>query len=103
MQIVTSHVSPPIGIRGYDWTASFDGDSEGLTGYGPTEEEAIESLRHQAECELLEAAECAANVLSLLDKEVRALGCNARNVLPRLRAALAKSCARIPHSPHSQD
>lgn len=38
---------------------------------------------------LIAAAQCAANVLSLLEPEVKALGHRADNVLPKLQAAIA--------------
>ncbi len=42
--ICTSHVYPPIPIRLFDWSAWFDGQEEGPTGEGATEEEAILNL-----------------------------------------------------------
>lgn len=48
-KIVTENVYPPIPIRRFDWCAYFDGDDEGLQGWGATEREAIADLRHHAE------------------------------------------------------
>lgn len=43
-KVVTSNIFPPIPVRQYDWCAYFDGEEEGLTGYGATEEDAIDDL-----------------------------------------------------------
>lgn len=43
-KIVTEHVYPPIPIRRFDWLAHWD-DPEGKTGWGRTEEEAIQDLK----------------------------------------------------------
>lgn len=44
--IITDRIYPPIPVRDYDWAAWLDGDEEdGPVGYGPTEAEAIASLK----------------------------------------------------------
>jgi hypothetical protein len=43
MKIVTEYWAKPIPIRAFDWVAHFD-DPEGPTGYGPTEQAAIDDL-----------------------------------------------------------
>jgi hypothetical protein len=44
-KIITTHISPPIPIRNYDWEAVFeDYDEGGPIGYGETEQEAISDL-----------------------------------------------------------
>lgn len=48
-KIVTEHIHPPIPDRSNDWLAYFDGQEEGLRGFGPTEEAAIADLKQQVE------------------------------------------------------
>ena len=43
-KVITRYVYPPIPDRRFDWCAHYDGDEEGPTGWGRTEEEAIEDL-----------------------------------------------------------
>lgn len=47
LKVVTSNIFPPIPLRKFDWCAYFDGEEEGLTGYGPTEADAIDDLMCQ--------------------------------------------------------
>lgn len=42
-KIVTDNIFPPIPSRQFDWLTHFD-DPEGPTGYGPTEQDAIDDL-----------------------------------------------------------
>ena len=42
-KIVTNYIYPPIPQRHFDWLAHYD-DPEGPTGYGPTEQDAIDDL-----------------------------------------------------------
>lgn len=42
-KIVTDNIFPPIPSRQFDWLAHYD-DPEGPTGYGPTEQDAIDDL-----------------------------------------------------------
>ena len=45
-KIITSPIFPPIGVRGLDWCATFDGYEPGCPiGHGETEQEAIDDLR----------------------------------------------------------
>jgi hypothetical protein len=44
-KVCTHHVFPPIPDRQFDWCAYFDGEEEGLQGWGPTEAEALEDLK----------------------------------------------------------
>lgn len=99
-KIITEHVYPPIPVRDMDWRATFDGYEPGdPIGTGPNEQAAINDLTAQEYerkarrefDELVAAAQCAANVLSLLDAEVKALGLRAENVPERLRAAIARA------------
>lgn len=55
------------------------------------EERAANACLIAAAPDLLSAARCALNVLFLLEKEVSALGCNAKNVPENLRAAIAQA------------
>lgn len=48
-KIITTHVYPPIPDRRNDWSAHFDGEEEGLAGWGRTEAEAVEDLKAQDE------------------------------------------------------
>lgn len=48
-RILTSHVRPPIPVRHFDWSAHYDGQEEGLYGWGRTEAEAIADLKALAE------------------------------------------------------
>lgn len=43
-KVVTSNIFPPIPLRKFDWCAYFDGEEDGLVGYGPTEVDAIDDL-----------------------------------------------------------
>lgn len=48
-KIITENIYPPIPIRDFDWQAHFDGDEPNdngqmLSGFGATEQEAIEQL-----------------------------------------------------------
>lgn len=43
-KILTNFLYPPIPIRQFDWVAYMDGDEEGPTGSGATEEAAILDL-----------------------------------------------------------
>jgi hypothetical protein len=43
MKIVTEYWAKPIPLRTFDWCAHFD-DPEGATGYGATEQDAIDDL-----------------------------------------------------------
>lgn len=43
-KIITSYDPKPIPFRQFDWSAVFD-DDESLTGYGRTEQDAINDLR----------------------------------------------------------
>jgi hypothetical protein len=45
--IETHCLCPPIPIRKFDWCAYYDGEEEGLCGYGATEPEAIADLKQQ--------------------------------------------------------
>lgn len=45
--ITTTFVYPPIPIRSFDYCATFDGNDEGLRGWGKTEAEAIADLQEQ--------------------------------------------------------
>ncbi len=47
-KIKTSHITPPVPSRRFDWVAYFD-DNESLVGFGSTEQEAIEDLKAQVE------------------------------------------------------
>jgi hypothetical protein len=50
MRIKTSHVYPPIPIRDFDWCAWDDEVGEDSpTGYGKTEQEAIDNLFYEIE------------------------------------------------------
>lgn len=49
--IVTECIYPPIPIRKFDWVAYFDGQEEGLSGYGETKQAAIDNLLNQYEGE----------------------------------------------------
>lgn len=52
MNIKTEHVYPPIPIRCFDWSATFDSYEPGdLIGHGPTEEEAKKDLLDQLQDE----------------------------------------------------
>ena len=42
-KIVTNYIYPPIPQRHFDWLAHYD-DPEGPTGYGRTEQDAIDDL-----------------------------------------------------------
>ena len=48
MKITTSYIHPPVPSTSHDWMAYLDGDDGegvyGLTGYGPTECEALRAL-----------------------------------------------------------
>jgi hypothetical protein len=46
-EVRTEFWAKPIPPRQFDWTAWFDGQEEYLTGYGRTEQEAIDDLRDQ--------------------------------------------------------
>jgi hypothetical protein len=49
VDLVTSHIHPPIPLRDYDWCAFRQGYEPGdLIGYGETEEEAINDFYEQA-------------------------------------------------------
>lgn len=49
-RITTAQINPPIPIRGFDWSACFDGCEPGdLVGYGATEDEAVKDLLGQVE------------------------------------------------------
>lgn len=49
-EIVTSPIFPPIGIRCFDWAATYDNYEPGHSvGHGATEQEAISDLVEQAE------------------------------------------------------
>jgi hypothetical protein len=51
-KVNTSHVHPPIPVRDFDWSATFDGyEPGGPIGWGRTEEEAIADLRQKREDE----------------------------------------------------
>jgi len=90
MKVVTSFINAPIPNRGFDWRAYYEGQEEsGNYGYGATEEEAVRDLTGTTD--LLSAARCALNVLTLLEKEVAALGCNAKNVTENLSAAIQEA------------
>lgn len=43
-EIVTAYDPPPIPIRTFDWSATFEGEEELGSGRGPTEEAAVENL-----------------------------------------------------------
>ena len=46
--IHTHHSSPPIPVRAFDWSATFEGYEPGEPiGYGPTEHEAVADLQEQ--------------------------------------------------------
>jgi hypothetical protein len=47
MRIVTSHQYPPIPMKEFDWAAYFEGEEDGLVGYGPTEKAALADLLSQ--------------------------------------------------------
>ena len=52
MKIVTTYVCPPIPMRDFDWHATFEGlEGEGINGFGRTEEEAIEDLQQNNDCQ----------------------------------------------------
>lgn len=60
MTIVTSHLFPPIPDRSHDWVAYFDGEEEGLNGFGRTELNAVTDLimqRDEQKSERIEALE----------------------------------------------
>jgi hypothetical protein len=42
-KVVTSHIYPPIPVRDFDWAAHYD-DPEGPSGWGKTEQAAINDL-----------------------------------------------------------
>lgn len=47
-KIITTYENPPIPIRGFDWSAHYDGaDEYGPVGWGRTEVEAIANLKEQ--------------------------------------------------------
>ncbi len=49
-KIQTSYIYPPIPIRNFDWSATFDNYEPGQPiGHGATEQEAIEDLKAQVE------------------------------------------------------
>lgn len=61
-KIITSHVRPPIPVRGADWCAWFDGqegDETAPRGWGETERAAIIDLMDKAEIDLPQDAEAA--------------------------------------------
>ena len=50
MKIITEYIYPPIPYRGNDWVAYYEGnEEEGISGWGATEQEAIEDLKQQFE------------------------------------------------------
>ena len=49
MSIRTENIHPPIPTRSHDWQAWYDGQEEGPSGYGETEQEAVDDLREQIE------------------------------------------------------
>jgi hypothetical protein len=48
-EIITRFIYPPIPIRTCDWVAYYEGREEGPTGWGETEQDAIETLKEIAE------------------------------------------------------
>jgi hypothetical protein len=48
-KIIIDYVYPPIPVRGWDYLAYFDGDEEGLKGWGATEKDAVQQLINQLE------------------------------------------------------
>jgi hypothetical protein len=49
IEIITTHMYPPIPIRDYDWMSYRDGDEEGIIGWGETKQEAIDDLLYWEE------------------------------------------------------
>ncbi len=54
MKITTIHVCPPIPVRDFDWKAyesskDYDPEGDSPTGWGATEERAVEDLLRQIE------------------------------------------------------
>lgn len=48
-KVVAHNIFPPIPLRKFDWCAYFDGEEEGLIGYGAIEADAIDDLIQQWE------------------------------------------------------
>lgn len=48
MKIITRYDPKPIPLRQFDWEARED-DTEGVIGFGPTEEEAVADLKSELE------------------------------------------------------
>jgi len=57
MNILTKYSPPPIKSRVFDWSAWLDGDEDRSTGFGKTEEEAIEDLKERLEISKPETGE----------------------------------------------
>lgn len=46
-KVITEYIRPPVPSTKYDWMAYIEGEEENLTGYGPTEAEALRNLAEQ--------------------------------------------------------
>ena len=49
VMVRTAHIFPPIPIRNFDWIAYDDGNEEGPTGFGRTQQDAIDNFCLQAD------------------------------------------------------
>lgn len=70
MNVRTEFINPPIPIRDYDWSATFQSYEPGdFIGYGATVGIAVQNLYEQVLGELLDAASCAEKDLARIIKE----------------------------------
>lgn len=85
---------PDCGVVGFNPLAKLYETAEAYGDCGKVPDAQRLALCWNAHDDLLAAAKCAANVLSLLEAEVERLGHRAENVLPTLREAIAKAESR---------